>query len=178
MIYNDRYFFLNFFYFRYFFLLKYSFLNIYDLPEINWISLSINFNKNFLLKDYVLIGLFFLFLISNGQKGSIIYSKKNNKPVGCKLLLENKKDIYIFLEKLGSIYLLNLKNFKGFNLKNFNNNFSFTLHDLSIFPEIEENLEMFIFLNSLNISIFFDLDNFIKNSNYLSLYNIYFNLLK
>ncbi len=81
-----------------------------------------------------------------GQKAVITRSKKaiagfklrENMPVGCKVTLRGKR-MYEFLDRLVTIALPRVKDFRGLRPKNFdgNGNYSFGLREQIVFPEID-----------------------------------------
>ncbi len=81
-----------------------------------------------------------------GQKAVVTKSKKaiagfklrENMPVGCKVTLRGKR-MYEFLDRLVTIALPRVKDFRGLRPKNFdgNGNYSFGLREQIVFPEID-----------------------------------------
>lgn len=81
-----------------------------------------------------------------GQKAVITRSKKaisnfkirENAPVGCRVTLR-KKAMYEFLERVVSVALPRVRDFRGLNPRGFDHagNYSFGIHEQNIFPEIE-----------------------------------------
>lgn len=174
----NRYAFFYFFLIRRNLLSKYSFDNINNFPNVHSITLGFDFSKEAFIKRKIIIGLLFLFLISEGLKGEIIYSKlRGNDPIGCKLILNDSKNVNTFLEKFVLFYMKDIYDFSGFSIDSFSEsgNLSITLKSINGFPEIEDDLERFAFLRNLKISFVFDNTN-LRNSNVnlLQLYNIPF----
>jgi len=166
---SHRYNFLYLFLIRRNLISRYNIANIHEVTKIKKIVLSLNFEKEDLEEKKIFMGLFFLFLISNGLKGNIIYSKLK-KPLGCKLDLITSSSIFYFLERFCLFSIYNIRNFNMFSFKSFSNSgtFDVKIKDLSIFPEIEDDFENFSFLKNLNISIIFSKKNKYENFNLLS----------
>lgn len=62
--------------------------------------------------------------------------------------------VFTFVENLINYYVPRIRYFKGFNPSNFSSagDIAFTMKDLMIFPELEEELELFYKLTNLKIS--------------------------
>lgn len=81
-----------------------------------------------------------------GQKPLVTYAKKSvagfkireGWPIGCKVTLR-KKRMYEFLDRLISIALPRIRDFRGLNPKSFDGrgNYSFGLKEQIVFPEID-----------------------------------------
>jgi large subunit ribosomal protein L5 len=95
-----------------------------------------------------------------GQKALIIKSRKSiagfkvreNMPVGVKVTLRGKQ-MYNFVDKLCSIALPRVKDFRGLNVNGFDGsgNFNFGLEEQLMFPEVE--YDNIIKTHGMNISI-------------------------
>jgi large subunit ribosomal protein L5 len=95
-----------------------------------------------------------------GQKALIIKSRKSiagfkvreNMPVGIKVTLRGKQ-MYNFVDKLCSIALPRVKDFRGLNVNGFDGsgNFNFGLEEQLMFPEVE--YDNIIKTHGMNISI-------------------------
>jgi len=158
-------------------LTKFNLKNIFEIPQITKICLNIGF-KNANIEKKKLINLLVLLKLITNQKPIVTQSKKNNiflkikknSIIGCKVTLR-KKNIYIFLEKLIIFIIPNMnkkiklnlqnKNILSFQIKNILNFFELRREflkfkdipniDVSIHTNINNNQELFIFLNSLFI---------------------------
>ena len=159
------------------YLSKYNLQNIYNIPKIKKIILTIFFKENLSKKNLISL-LLFLEIIS-GQKADILRLKKNlsfqrNKIgtiVGCKVSL-NKKIIFIFLD-----FLINIIFPKIYNLDqeissklDKQNNYTFNIKDIFIFDDIEKEYNKFSLIKNLNISLIF----FSKEKNKLiNIFNLF-----
>ncbi|MCK9161162.1 MAG: 50S ribosomal protein L5 [Arcobacter butzleri] len=95
-----------------------------------------------------------------GQKAQIIKAKKSvagfkvreGMPVGVKVTLRNKQ-MYVFLDKLISIALPRVKDFRGLNRNGFDGrgNYNFGLNEQLMFPEVV--YDNIIATHGMNISI-------------------------
>jgi len=128
---------------------KFSYRNIYDIPKLEKINLSLNVNSSDL--HLLVSSLIALKLITN-QRGFLIRSKTFNlvskirkgDPVGSRVTLR-KEQALKFMQKLTKVKPL---------LKKFNSgNFSFLITNLMVFKEIESNYHFFRRLTSLNIVV-------------------------
>ncbi|VAY87064.1 LSU ribosomal protein L5p (L11e) [hydrothermal vent metagenome] len=95
-----------------------------------------------------------------GQKALIVVSKKSvagfkvreNTPVGIKVTLRGQR-MYTFIDKLCSVALPRVKDFRGLNRNGFDGagNFNFGLDEQLMFPEVE--FDNIIKTHGMNISI-------------------------
>jgi large subunit ribosomal protein L5 len=128
---------------------KFSYKNIYDIPKLEKINLSLNVNSSDL--HMLVSSLIALELLTN-QKGFLIRSKTFNlvskirkgDPVGSKVTLR-KEQALKFILKLIRIRP-KVKKFNG-------GHFSFLIKNLMVFKEIESNYHFFRKLNSLSIVV-------------------------
>lgn len=95
-----------------------------------------------------------------GQEGELNRTKYSNillkirkgNPTGCKVTLAKVKS-FIFLQKIVTEIIPNIKNFNGFLNKNKTNSFSFNLLDIFNFSDLEQRYYLFNILHKLNITI-------------------------
>jgi len=128
---------------------KFSYKNIYDIPKLEKINLSLNVNSSDL--HMLVSSLIALELLTN-QKGFLIRSKTFNlvskirkgDPVGSKVTLRKEQALKFILK------LIRIKP----EVKKLNGgHFSFLIKNLMVFKEIESNYHFFRKLNSLNIVV-------------------------
>lgn len=151
---------MSFFYTRYVRLLyitKFQYKDINKIPALKSIDLKFNF-KNI---NNLLPGLVALQLLSNNKpflQKEVVKNKKSLKPLikGCGVSLVSR-DLFSFFDKLVHIYLSKLQFFKGLPVQNLNNfgNYHYSIEDISIFAELEDEFENFISLKDLKIDFFF-----------------------
>lgn len=140
-------------------LTKYNHNSIYDLSSIREINLSLNFDTR---KVEAMAAL--SILTNNSKHFYLDSSKSSNKSIYSKTgsglvhFLLRKEQILFFINKLVHIYLPRIRYFKGFTIRNFQNNgnFSHVFDDLLIFPELEEEMEIFYKLVKLNLQVVLD----------------------
>jgi len=134
------------------FLSKYSYENVYQLPKMNKIVISMSLSQSSLKS---LLPLISALTILSTQKPFILSSNrvyltlrvKSGVPVGCKVDLRGKR-MFFFLEKLIFSVLPRLKEFSV----NFRKNVvSLYLFNLFVFKEIEKDYEYFPNLPKMNI---------------------------
>lgn len=124
---------------------EFNFTSTMQVPRITKITLNMGVGDtvedkkviNFAVDDMTKIA---------GQKPVITLSKKSiagfkireNYPVGCKVTLRRKK-MYEFLERLISIAIPRIRDFRGFSAKAFDGrgNYSLGLKEQIVFPEIQ-----------------------------------------
>jgi len=149
-------------------IIRYDFLNKFNYKKINQIpkikKIILNFNcKSFDIKKLA-ITILTLELISTkksvatkSKKASINLKIRKGHPVGCKVVLKNKK-MEFFLFKLLNKIFPELKNFKGLKVQKHNsiNSFSFSLKDLINFNELNSNFYLFANLPTLNITVVYN----------------------
>lgn len=92
--------------------------------------------------------------LTTTTKPNIILKIRKGNPVGCKVTLQNKQ-MFMFLERIVTNILPNMKNFNGIILNKTLNPkaFSYELHDPFNFYELEEHYYLFNILPKLNITI-------------------------
>ena len=158
-------------------LTKYSYKNIKDVENFQHVNLSLNIKNN----KHVISSLTALeFLSLRGlrslvrSKSSNIYSKSKKEQYILRYSMQNS-NIFHFLENLINFYLPRIRYFKGLPLNNFSNKgvYSFIFKDLLIFPELEEELEIFYMLSNLKLDIMVGNNNN-KGVFFLSLFNFPF----
>jgi ribosomal protein L5 len=136
-------------------LTKYNYTNLYDINKISRVDLSllVKDNKN------LISSLSSLLILSNRGPLSFKALSSGNKYPG-----DQQKGIilrtsnfgcmsFIFIENLVNYYLPRIRYFKGFPLTSLSKsgNFSFYFKDLMIFPQLEEELELFYKLKNLRL---------------------------
>jgi large subunit ribosomal protein L5 len=139
---------------------KFSYDNLKKVPKLKKIVLNFGC-KNSEIKNLA-AALISLKLISSNEKIELTKAKRANiliqirsgHPVGCKVVLKNRKMYNFFVKLLTEVFPV-LKEFKGIQLnKRLNTtSFSFTLKDLISFKELENNFYLFNNLPPLNINI-------------------------
>lgn len=128
---------------------KFSYKNIYDIPKLEKINLSLNVNSSDL--HMLVSSLIALELLTN-QKGFLIRSKTFNlvskirkgDPVGSKVTLRKEQALK---------FILKLIRIKPEVKKCNGGHFSLLIKNLMVFKEIESNYHFFRKLNSLNIVV-------------------------
>lgn len=124
---------------------EFGFTSIMQVPKITKITLNMGLGEtvddkkvmNFALDDMAKIA---------GQKPVTTLSKKSiagfkirdNYPIGCKVTLRRHK-MYEFLERLISIAIPRIRDFRGFSAKAFDGrgNYSLGIKEQIVFPEIQ-----------------------------------------
>jgi large subunit ribosomal protein L5 len=138
---------------------KFFYYNTNQLPKIK--NVTLNFGcKTADIKELAST-LLALKLITN-QKGKLTTTKHSNiifkirkgNPTGCKVTL-SKFHLFNFIAKIITEVFPKLKNFNGFILsKNIKKNtFSYEIHDVLSFLELESNYYLFKNLPKLNITL-------------------------
>lgn len=135
--------------------------NLYNIPQMSKITLNITHTDTVKQKNKLLESLL-LFELLTGQKAVLVKTKKaisnfNIKKniyasVKCTLTGIN---MYEFLYKLLYFNNVNIGQNKIFIDDKINNNISFSLHNLGIFPEIEHNIDKFSNIKAIEITINF-----------------------
>lgn len=158
-------------------LTKYNYSTIDELNFISRLDLSLVIHD----KKHLLTGLSALMLLTGKKVFSIKekqsgnkYNKENKKRIKIKVLLK-KNYLYFFCENLKNIYLPRLRYFKGFPLNSLTEfgNFSYKFKDLMVFPQLEEELEVFFKLKNLELNII--LNKKLKNPKFFySLFGFFF----
>jgi large subunit ribosomal protein L5 len=124
---------------------KFGYKSIMEVPKITKITLNMGVGEavgdkkvmNFALDDMTKI---------SGQKPIVNLAKKSiagfkirdGWPVGCKVTLR-KERMYEFLDRLITITLPRVRDFRGLNPKSFDGtgNYSLGIHEQIVFPEID-----------------------------------------
>src|SRR3990167_4581706 len=124
---------------------EFSYTSVMEVPRIAKITLNMGLGEavddkkiiNFALDDMTKIA---------GQKPVTTLSKKSiagfkirdNYPIGCKVTLRRQK-MYDFLERLISIAIPRIRDFRGFSAKAFDGrgNYSLGIKEQIVFPEIQ-----------------------------------------
>jgi large subunit ribosomal protein L5 len=138
-------------------LTKYDYKSLYEVDKINSIDLSLPINDS----KQMLPSITALLLLSN--KG--LFSYKSNTDATSRFKSQEKSKINVtssligpavfgFLENLLNYYIPRIRYFKGFSSSSITKlgNFTFTVNDLMVFPELEEELETFYKLKDLKIN--------------------------
>ena len=124
---------------------EFKYTSVMQVPKITKITLNMGVGEavddkkviNFAVDDMAKIA---------GQKPIITLSKKSiagfkirdNYPIGCKVTLRRQK-MYEFLQRLISIAIPRIRDFRGFSAKSFDGrgNYSFGIKEQIVFPEIQ-----------------------------------------
>jgi large subunit ribosomal protein L5 len=91
-------------------------------------------------------------LVTKSKKAIAGFKLKPNVPIGCKVTLRGDR-MYEFLDRLVSVALPRIRDFRGISTKSFDGrgNFSFGLKEQYIFPEIDyDKVEM---VHGLDVTI-------------------------
>jgi large subunit ribosomal protein L5 len=123
----------------------YNYKNVMEIPRIEKITLNMGVGEasqdrkiiDFAVRDMTAIA---------GQKPVVTYTRKSiagfkirdNWPIGCKVTLRGER-MYEFLERLISIAIPRIRDFRGLNARSFDGrgNYSMGLREQIVFPEIE-----------------------------------------
>ena len=159
-------------------LTRYTYTNLNSINSIRKINLGLNVNNN----ENISASLSALSILSQQGARSIIKnsSSQNYKTKKDYFLLKYSlynKNLFYFLENLINSYAPRIRYFKGFPLENFNlkGNYSLAFKDLLIFPELEEELELFYTLSNLRLE-FITENNEVGSSFLFSLFNFPFEI--
>jgi len=124
---------------------KFGYKSVMEVPRIKKITLNMGVGEavgdkkvmNFAVEDMTRI---------SGQKPVVTLAKKSiagfkireEWPIGCKVTLRNKK-MYEFLDRLITITLPRVRDFRGLNPKSFDGtgNYSMGIREQIVFPEID-----------------------------------------
>ncbi|MCX7120224.1 MAG: 50S ribosomal protein L5 [Gammaproteobacteria bacterium] len=124
---------------------EFGYTSVMQVPKISKITLNMGVGEtvddkkvmNFALDDMTKIA---------GQKPVVTLSKKSiagfkirdNYPIGCKVTLRRQK-MYEFLQRLISIAIPRIRDFRGFSAKAFDGrgNYSLGIKEQIVFPEIQ-----------------------------------------
>ncbi|MBY0545232.1 MAG: 50S ribosomal protein L5 [Gammaproteobacteria bacterium] len=129
---------------------KFGYENVMQVPRITKITLNMGVGEAVLDKKVLDKAVAELMLIS-GQKAIQTHAKKSiagfkireGWPIGCKVTMRRAR-MYEFLERLLSIALPRVRDFRGLNPRSFDGrgNYSFGVKEQLIFPEIDfDNVE-------------------------------------
>lgn len=142
-------------------ILKKNIENLLEIPKLKKIILNTTSKVIVYDKKHIIPGLVALEIIS-GQKQKITSAHKSisgfklreNQIIGCKVDLRGEL-MFHFLEKLITIVLPRIRNFRGIFFKFFdgNGNLNLGLSSLLIFPELENYFEYFEFIRGINITL-------------------------
>ena len=77
-------------------------------------------------------------LVTNARKSVAGFKIREGWPIGCKVTMRNQR-MYEFLERLVSVAIPRIRDFRGLNPKSFDGrgNFSMGLREQIVFPEID-----------------------------------------
>ena len=124
---------------------KFGYKSVMQVPRLQKITLNMGVGEavgdkkvmNFALEDMARI---------SGQKPVVTLAKKSiagfkireEWPIGCKVTLRNDR-MYEFLDRLISVTLPRVRDFRGLNPKSFDGtgNYSMGIHEQIVFPEID-----------------------------------------
>lgn len=156
--------------------LRTPYQNTHETPTIEKIVLNFGMKGVIKEKKRILIALLGMEAIS-GQKAITTRSKKmvatlkirKDMIIGCKATLRGS-NLFSFIDKLNTIVLPRVKQFKGFPLKSVNKkgNLSFRVKNSLSFLELESQYELFQDLPVLDISVVTTTDNRNKSLDLLS----------
>lgn len=142
------------------FLTRYVYENVYQLPKMKKIVLSLSFSQISLrgllplLSALTLISSQKSYLL-NSSRPIVLLRLKSGLPIGCRVDLRGQQ-LFFFFEKLNFSVLPRLKDFSlGFR----KNILFLSIPSLSIFKEIEKDYEYFTDMPSLNIVFVFATSN-------------------
>ncbi|MEC9375660.1 MAG: 50S ribosomal protein L5 [Pseudomonadota bacterium] len=124
--------------------------NIFQVPKICKITLNMGVGESVNDKKIIQKAVDDLTLIS-GQKASITLSRKSvasfkirdGYPIGCKVTLRRER-MYEFLDRLISIAIPRIRDFRGLNPKSFDGygNYNMGMQEQIVFPEVDyDNVE-------------------------------------
>jgi len=156
-------------------LTKYSYKTIKDVENFSRIDLSLNVKNN---KNVISSLSALEFLSLRGTRTFIAKKSTNVRLKKDQYVLKSSLkgiNIFYFLENLINFYLPKIRYFKGLPINNFSNKgvYTFVFKDLLIFPELEEELEVFYMLSNLKFDLLIT-NNKDKNSFFLSLFGFPF----
>ena len=119
--------------------------NVNSLPKLQKIVLNMGVGKALQDKDKMKVAAEQLGMIA-GQKAQIMKAKaavsafrlRENNEIGCRVTLRGRR-MYEFLDRLISVALPRIRDFRGVNPKSFdgNGNYSMGLTEQLVFPEID-----------------------------------------
>lgn len=124
---------------------KFGYQNVMQVPRLTKITLNMGVGEAVGDKKIMAHAVSDLTLIS-GQKPIVTMAKKSNAgfkiregwPIGCKVTLRNDR-MYDFLDRLITIALPRVRDFRGLNPKSFDGtgNYSMGIQEQIVFPEID-----------------------------------------
>lgn len=137
----------------------FKYRSIMQVPRVVKITINMGIGRSVLDKNFLEKSVEDLTAIS-GQKPILTKSKKSianfkirqGQPIGCKVTLR-KSRMWDFLEKLISIAIPRIRDFRGLSIKSFDGrgNYSIGIREQIIFPEI--NYETIDSIRGMNITI-------------------------
>lgn len=159
---------------------KFGYKSVMQVPRIKKITLNMGVGEAVSDKKIIDNAVRDLSKIS-GQKPIVTKARKSiagfkireDYPVGCKVTLR-KSRMYEFLERLVSVSLPRIRDFRGLNVKSFDGhgNYNMGVHEQIIFPEIEyDKIDV---LRGLNITITTTANNDEEAKELLALFNFPF----
>ena len=138
---------------------KFAYKSVMQVPKLEKIALNQGIGAALADKKLIDIGVAEMTAIS-GQKAVATISKRDvsnfklrkGSPIGCRVTLRGEK-MYEFLERLVSVALPRVRDFRGINDKGFDGrgNYSFGITEQLIFPEI--NIDKVTKINGMDITI-------------------------
>lgn len=124
---------------------EFSYGSVMEVPKITKITLNMGIGDAVDDKKVVNFAVDDMSKIS-GQKPQVTLSRKSiagfkireNYPIGCKVTLRRKR-MYEFLNRLISIAIPRIRDFRGFSVKSFDGqgNYSLGIKEQIVFPEIQ-----------------------------------------
>ncbi|GIL20361.1 MAG: 50S ribosomal protein L5 [Candidatus Jettenia caeni] len=138
---------------------KFQYKNRFSVPKIQKIVINMGLGKAVDNKKIIEEAVKHLSLIT-GQKPLITKAKKaisgfklrEDQPIGCKVTLRGKM-MFEFLDRLISIVLPRIKDFRGLPSKSFDGrgNYTLGLTELNVFPEI--NIDTIEFVQGMDVTL-------------------------
>lgn len=124
---------------------NFSYRSVDETPSITKIIVNMGVGKAAADKKIIGLATSDMTLIT-GQKPCVTYVKKSNAgfkiregwPIGCKVTLR-KNRMYEFLDRLISVAIPRIRDFRGFSPRSFDGrgNYSLGIHEQIVFPEIK-----------------------------------------
>lgn len=138
---------------------KFEYKNIHMVPKLNKIVISMGVGlatQNKATLDNAIKDIEKITgrkpLVTKAKKSISNFKLREGMPIGCKVTLRGEI-MYEFYDKLISIVIPRIRDFKGVPLRNFDGrgNYSLGLNDQTVFPEIEfDKIDM---IRGMNIAI-------------------------
>ncbi|WP_038065914.1 50S ribosomal protein L5 [Thermodesulfovibrio thiophilus] len=138
---------------------KFSYKNIMEVPKVEKVIVHVTLGEaiqNIKLLDAAEKQIALITgqkpLIAKSKRALAAFKLKKGMPIGCKVTLR-KERMYEFLDKLISLALPRIRDFRGISPKSFDGrgNYSFGIKEQFIFPEIDyDKVEM---IHGLDITI-------------------------